>query len=210
MTVKGLNPHSPVTENTWSGPTPSPEQSLPSWVIRRRYLIDPKRQLRTAAMTTSLVAILVLLVNLGFALLRTSQTSFLAAVAPQLTPVIERQDTIFSLTMIIMSVVLVVGVSLKTIVETHRTAGAVFAVRQRIERVKKGDLQVTLKLRRRDNLQILETPFNDMVTSLRVRALNEATTLEQLASKAEKIGDRGDDLARALRGLAQHKRQIGT
>lgn len=199
-----------MTENTWSGPTPSPEQSLPSWVIRRRYLIDPKRQLRTAAMTTSLVAILVLLVNLGFALLRTSQTSFLAAVAPQLTPVIERQDTIFSLTMIIMSVVLVVGVSLKTIVETHRTAGAVFAVRQRIERVKKGDLQVTLKLRRRDNLQILETPFNDMVTSLRVRALNEATTLEQLASKAEKIGDRGDDLARALHELARHKRQIGT
>ena len=199
-----------MTENTWSGPTPSPEQSLPSWVIRRRYLIDPKRQLRTAAMTTSLVAILVLLVNLGFALLRTSQTSFLAAVAPQLTPVIERQDTIFSLTMIIMSVVLVVGVSLKTIVETHRTAGAVFAVRQRIERVKKGDLQVTLKLRRRDNLQILETPFNDMVTSLRDRALGEATTLEQLASKAEKIGDRGDDLARALHELARHKRQIGT
>ena len=199
-----------MTENTWSGPTPSPEQSLPAWVFRRRYLIDPKRQLRTAAMTTSLVAILVLLVNLGFALLRTSQTSFLAAVAPQLTPVIERQDTIFSLTMIIMSVVLVVGVSLKTIVETHRTAGAVFAVRQRIERVKEGDLQVTLKLRRRDNLQILETPFNDMVTSLRVRALNEATTLEQLASKAEKIGDRGDDLARALHELARHKRQIGT
>jgi methyl-accepting chemotaxis protein len=161
-------------------------------------------------MTTSLVAFLVLLVNLGFALLRTSQTSFLAAVAPQLTPVIERQDMIFSLTMIIMSIVLVVGVSLKTIVETHRTAGAVFAVRQRIERVKEGDLQVTLKLRRRDNLQNLETPFNEMVTSLRDRALNEATTLEELASKAEKIGDRGDDLARALHELARHKRQIGT
>ena len=121
-----------MTENTWPGPTPSPPQSQRAKVIRRRYLIDPKRQLRTAVMTTSLVAILVFLVNLGFALLRTSQTSYLAAVAPQLTPVIERQDTIFSLTMIIMSVVLVVGVSLKTIVETHRTAGAVFAVRQRI------------------------------------------------------------------------------
>jgi methyl-accepting chemotaxis protein len=199
-----------MTETTWAGPTTSPPQSLPAWVIRRRYLIDPKRQLRTAVMTTSLVAILVILVNLGFALLRTSQTSFLAAVAPQLTPVIERQDTIFSLTMIIMSVVLVVGVSLKTIVETHRTAGAVFAVRQRIERVKEGDLQVTLKLRRRDNLQDLETPFNDMVSSLRDRALEEASTLEQLASKAEKIGTDGKDLARALRNLAQHKRQIGT
>ena len=76
--------------------------------------------------------------------------------------------------------------------------------------MKEGDLQVSLKLRRRDNLQDLETPFNDMVTSLRDRAMGEAATLEQLASKAEKIGDRGDELARALHELARHKRQIGT
>jgi len=179
-------------------------------VTRRRYLIDPKRQLRTAVMTTSLVAILVLVVNLGFALLRTSQTSFLAAVAPQLTPVLEKQDTTFSLTMIVLSLILVVAVSLKTIVETHRTAGAVFAVRQRLERVKEGDLQVSLKLRRHDNLQDLEIPFNDMITSLRNRALNEASTLDQLASKAKLLGSSGDDLVAALHELAQYKRQIGT
>ena len=144
-----------MNDSTSSGTMAISPQVARSRVTRRRYLIDPKRQLRTAVMTTSLVAILALVANLGFALLRTSQTSFLAAVAPQLTPVLEKQDTTFSLTMIVLSLILVVAVSLKTIVETHRTAGAVFAVRQRLERVKEGDLQVSLKLRRHDNLHLL-------------------------------------------------------
>ena len=199
-----------MNDSTSLGTMAISPQVARSRVTRRRYLIDPKRQLRTAVMTTSLVAILVLVVNLGFVLLRTSQTSFLAAVAPQLTPVLEKQDTTFSLTMIVLSLILVVAVSLKTIVETHRTAGAVFAVRQRLERVKEGDLQVSLKLRRHDNLQNLEIPFNDMITSLRDRALNEASTLDQLASRAGQLGSSGDDLAAALHELAQYKRQIGT
>ena len=199
-----------MIENTWPETTPPTLQSARPKIIRRRYLIDPKRQLRTAVMTTSLVAILVLLVNLGFAFLRSSQTSFLAAVAPQLTPVIERQDDIYWLIMLVMSVLLVVAVSLKTIVETHHTAGAVFAVRQRLERVTEGDLQVVLKLRRGDNLQDLEKPFNAMVSSLRSRALAEAGTLDELAMKAESLGADGEDLARTLHGLAQIKRQIGT
>jgi len=199
-----------MIENTWSEATPSPPQSARPRVIRRRYLIDPRRQLRTAVMTTSLAAVLVLLGNLGFAFLRSSQTSFLAAVAPQLTPVIERQDDIFWLIMIVMSVLFVIAVSLKTIVETHHTAGAVFAVRQRLERVTEGDLRVVLKLRQGDNLQDLEKPFNDMVSLFRSRALDEAAGLDELAVKAEEIGPAGEDLARTLHGLAQHKREIGT
>ena len=199
-----------MIENSQPETTPPPPQSTRPRVIRRRYLIDPKRQLRTAVMTTSLVAILVLLVNFGFAFLRSSQTSFLAAVAPQLTPVIERQDDIYWLIMLVMSVLLVVAVSLKTIVGTQHTAGAVFAVSQRLERVKEGDLRGVLKLRQGDNLQDLEKPFNNMVSSLRSRALAEAGTLDELAMKAENLGADGEDLARALHGLAQHNRQIGT
>ncbi len=199
-----------MTEHPWPESPPQPRNAARPKIPRRRYLIDPKRQLRTVVMTTSLVAILVLLVNLGFAFLRSSQTSFLAAVAPQLTPVIERQDDIFWQIMLLMSVLLVVAVSLKTIVDTHHTAGAVFAVRQRLERVKQGDLQVVLKLRQGDHLQDLERPFNDMVSSLRGRALAEAGTLDDLAMKAGNLGADGEDLARELHGLAQFKRQLGT
>jgi len=199
-----------MIETSRPKPPPPPRLTVLPKVTRRRYLIDRKRQLRTVVGTSSLVAILVLLVNLGFAFLRSSQTSFLAAVAPQLTPVIERQDDIFWLIMLVMSVLLVVAVTLKTIVETHHTAGAVFAVRQRLERVTDGDLGVVLKLRRGDNLQDLEKPFNDMVSSLRSRALVEAGTLDDLAIKAGKLGAGGEDLARALHALAQFKRQFGT
>lgn len=178
--------------------------------VRRRYLIDPKRQLRAAFMTTSVVLVLVLLVNIGFALLRTSQSSFLAAVAPQLTPLLEEQNSAFFIVMIAMSIILVVAVSLKTIVETHRTAGAVFALGQRLDRVRQGDFQVSLRLRRNDNLQDLEPVFNSMVAALRDRALSEAERLERLASKVENAGPDGIEVAASLRELADRKRQLGS
>lgn len=161
-------------------------------------------------MTTSLIAALLLAVNIGFFALRSSQTAFLAAAAPKLTPLLDEQGTVFSLTMILISIALVIAVALTTIIQTHRTAGAVYAVRQRFERVEAGDLQVTLKLRHRDNLQDLEAPFDKMIVALRERALNEASALEELAGRAAAIGSEGNGLATALAELAQHKRQMGT
>lgn len=188
---------------------PHPARSRPR-TVRRRYLIDPKRQLRAAFMTTSVVLVLVLLVNVGFALLRSSQSSFLAAVAPQLTPLLEEQNTAFFVVMIVMSIILVVAVSLKTIVETHRTAGAVFALEQRLDRVRQGDYQVSLRLRRNDNLQDLEPVFNAMVAALRDRTLSEAESLERLASKVDGAGPDGVEVAASLRELANRKRQLGS
>jgi len=188
---------------------PGSDETAPRRIFRRRYLIDPKRQLRTVVMTTSVVAVLVILVNLGFALLRVSQSSFLSAVAPQLGPVLERQNTTYSWLMLVLSIALLVLVSGKTIVETHRTAGAVFAVRQRLERVRQGDLHVSLKLRQNDNLQDLEQPFDEMVAALRDRALAEASKLEELAAAAATLGPEADGIARSLGDLALAKRRLG-
>ena len=188
---------------------PGPDETAPRRIFRRRYLIDPKRQLRTVVMTTSVVAVLVILVNLGFALLRVSQSSFLSAVAPQLGPVLERQNNTYSWLMLILSVALLALVSRTTIVETHRTAGAVFAVRQRLERVRQGDLHVSLKLRQNDNLQDLEQPFDEMVAALRDRALTEASKLEELAAAAATLGPEADEIARTLGDLALAKRRLG-
>lgn len=184
-------------------------QSVRQHVVRRKYVIDRKRQLRTTMLTTSLVAVLLVLVNLGFTLLRNSQTSLLSSAAPQLTPVLERQDSTSSLIMIAISVVLVAAVAYATIHQTHRTAGAVFAVKQRLERVAAGDLQVRLKLRRNDNLQDLEQPFNDLVVSFRDRALADAEALDGLAAAADRLGPDGTGLASTLRQLATDKREVG-
>jgi len=195
-----------MTDTTWSGP----DEKTSRRVVRSHYLIDPRRQLRAVAMTTSVVAVLVILVNVGFTLLRVSQSSFLSAVAPQLGPVLERQEATSAWVMILFSVILVLAVTAKVIVETHRTAGAVFAVKHRLERIRQGDLNVTLKLRRNDNLQNLERPFNQMVASLRTRALEEASKLDDLATDAARLGAAGEDLARRLRALATSRRQAGS
>ncbi len=195
-----------MTDAAW----PGPDKPMPHRVVRRHYLIDPRRQLRAVVMTTSVVAVLVILVNVGFVLLRISQSSFLSAVAPQLGPVLERQDTTYSWVLLGFSVVLVAAVLVKTIVDTHRTAGAVFALKQRLERVRQGDLHITLKFRRNDNLQDLEQPFNEMVSALRDRALEEATYLDELAAEAARLGVDGQDIARELQALAGLRRQIGS
>lgn len=174
-------------------------------VVRRRYLIDPKRQLRTVFITTFTAAALVLLVNLGFGLLRTSQSSFIAAVSPRLGPLAERQETTFLLVMLIFSVLVIVGVALRTIVETHRTAGAVFAVKQRMERVAAGDLFVRLRLRRKDTLADLEKPFNAMVECLRDNAAEEAKSLQELADRAVGTGAEWNAVAEELRAMAERK-----
>jgi methyl-accepting chemotaxis protein len=193
-------------------PTTSPDAEIARSprVFRTKYLSDPRRQLRTALMTTSLVTVLLILVNLGFSILRSSHTSILTAAAPQLAPVVEEQSSTLSLTMIVLSVLLVIAVFVGTIVETHRTAGAVYAVQQRLDRVREGDFHVALKLRLRDNLQDLEGPFNEMVASLRKRALDEALALENLAETADSIGNGGTDLAQSLRELAARKKISGT
>lgn len=176
-----------------------------SRVFRRRYLIDPRRQLRTVFVTTSTAAFLVLLINLAVGLLRTSQGSFLAAVSPRLEPIVERQETTFLLVMVAFSALVIVGVAVRTVVETHRTAGAVFAVRQRLERVAAGDLFVRLRLRRNDNLAELEAPFNAMVEGLRRAADDEAETLRRLADRISSIGGDARIVADELRKMAESK-----
>jgi methyl-accepting chemotaxis protein len=187
-----------------------PSGAFPPRIARRKYLIDSKRQLRTAFLATLLVVILLVFVNVGFYFLRLSQTTTLSTAAPQLTPVLQEQDSTLSFSMIGLSVVLALTVFGVTIVETHRTAGAVFAVKQRIERVRDGDFRVALKLRFRDNLQDLEAPFNEMVRSFRRRALDDATALEEMAVAAQSMQPGGADLSRALHEMAVAKRELAS
>jgi methyl-accepting chemotaxis protein len=194
-----------MTDAIWGDPS----KTAPTRVIRRRYLIDPRRQLRTVIMTTTVAAVLMVVVNIGLAALRVNQSSFVSAAAPQLTPVLERQDLTFSWVTVLLTGCFVLAVMVRTIIETHRTAGAVFAVRQRLERVRDGDLQVSLKLRRDDNLQDLERPFNQMVAALRDRSRAEAERLEELAAAADALGRDGRGVAAGLRDLAASKMRFG-
>jgi hypothetical protein len=173
---------------------------------RRHYVVDKRRQYRTAALTSGLAILLLVVVNVAFSILRTSQTIVLTAAAPELGPILDAQDTKVGTMLIVISVVFVAGIFVLTIAETHRTAGAVYAVKQRLIRLRDGDYRVALNLRPRDNLRDLMEPFNDVVAALRDRALADAAELERLAEEA---GD-GSALGAKLGELARQKRRLAS
>jgi methyl-accepting chemotaxis protein len=173
-------------------------------VRRRRFVIDRRRQLRAAALTSLLAVVLLIVVNTAFSILRTSQSEVLATAAPQLRAALEAQDARLGMLLIVVSVIVVTGVFVITIAETHRTAGAIFALKQRLDRVRDGDYRVTLKLRSRDTLLDLRDPFNEMVASLRDSTLTDARRLDRLADAASE----NPDLAAELRTFAEEKRTI--
>jgi methyl-accepting chemotaxis protein len=161
-------------------------------------------------LTSSLALFLLLVVNIGFWMLQTSQSSTLAAVAPQLSPVLEKQDATFSAVLIVLSLAFIAGVFVITVVETHRTAGSVFAVKQRIGRVRDGDLHVSLNFRPQDTLLDLKDPFNEMVASLREKEISEADELDRLADEASKGALPEPVLLEKLRTIALKKRDAGS
>jgi methyl-accepting chemotaxis protein len=176
-------------------------------VYRRQYLVDRKRQLRTVVLTAGVTIFLLAIVNIAFGVMRASQSMVLSTAAPQLRPVLEQQDASFATTLLVISAIFVAGVSIITIAETHRTAGAIYAVKQRLDRVRDGGLKVNLNLRKRDTLRDLMAPFNEMVASLRDRVLADADELDRLADEASSATADPAALAARLRELADGKRE---
>jgi len=178
-------------------------------MMRRQYVIDRRRQYRSAALTSGLSLILLVIVNVAFSILRNTQSVVLSAASPQLRPVLEAQDARIGTMLIVVSIIFVAGVFAITIAETHRTAGAVFALQKAFDRVRVGDFRTMLRLRPRDTLLDLRFPFNDMLNSLRNRVLAEADELEEFAAEASSGALEAPELASRLVDLAKRKRDFG-
>jgi methyl-accepting chemotaxis protein len=188
---------------------PSIDVSKLPKIRRTKYVIDRRRQFRTAFLTSGLALLLLVIVNTAFTVLRTSQTMVIASAAPQLEATLTQQDTRVGAMLILVSVIFVIGVFAITIAETHRTAGAVFAMQQALERVVDGDYRTPLRLRPRDNLRDLRAPFNEMISSLRKSALADADELDTLARAVADGEIDTTALAERLADLAVAKRKLG-
>lgn len=192
--------------------TASPQQPV-GWIKRqlwriryRRSFLVNRRQLRTTLLILGLVFALLILVNLALYALRSADDA--GASVSVLKEVMQEADQNEMLMIILASVVVLAGVFVVTIIETHRTAGAAFAVGRQMRRVADGHLDVALQLRRGDNLRELEGPFNDMIDSLKDQANEDVAILERLANDV-KSAQTDDDAARVaaeLRDLAARKR----
>ena len=87
------------------------------------------------------------------------------------------------------SLIILAMVVMRSIMLTHRTAGAVYKIAQCMEQVGEFNFEVGLRLRNDDNLKALEEPFNKMAGNLRRRALDDYEAMKKLADEIEEHGN---------------------
>lgn len=176
---------------------------------RRQYVINREKQLRSAFLVVVVVVLLLVPLNYSLHTVRQQETATITASNPELRPLMESRDRIELVVGLLASLVIMAGVFVLTIIETHRTAGAAFAIRRRLDLVREGRLNADLHLRGGDNLRELEAPFNAMTEALRRRASDEAIALEELADQVADIvvPQEAHALATRLRHLARKRRE---
>jgi len=176
---------------------------------RRQYVVNREKQLRSAFLVVVVVVLLLVPLNYSLHTVRQQETATIVASNPELRPLMESRDNIELIVSLIASLVVMGGVFVLTIIETHRTAGAAFAIKRRLELLRQGRFDAKLHLRGGDNLRELEAPFNAMTEALRNQANEEAHALEELADQVAGIlvPQEAHALATRLRHLARKRRE---
>ena len=168
---------------------------------RRHYLVDPRRQLAATIRISGLV--LVLLITINAVIARQAQTSTNQVVArnPELGEIMRATDQRNLAILAGISLIILAMVVIRSIMYTHRTAGAVYKVSMCMEKVAAGEFGTTLRLRDDDSLRELEEPFNKMAKSLRRNAEEDYRSMTKLADEIEEHGSPVD--AEMLRRIAE-------
>jgi methyl-accepting chemotaxis protein len=187
-------------------PSGKPDHDSWPWWRRRNYLIDRKGQLLATAKITGVVLALLVLLNMVFALWSTIETQAIVATNPELLEEMTAIDRRTTMSLIVVSLVILVAVVVRSIMLTHRTAGAAFNLERCLGRVASGDYVTELRVRRKDNLKHLQEPFNRMMESLRERADDDRAALLSLAEKIEEVGQ--VEIAEEARELAEAKAKL--
>jgi methyl-accepting chemotaxis protein len=159
-----------------------------------------RRQLATTFRVAGLVLVLLLTLNTMLAWQSYSATATVMASNPVMG---ERMRAIDNRNIAItagISLIILAMVVIRSIMLTHRTAGAVYKVSQCLEEVGDFNYDVNLRLRNDDNLRGLEEPFNKMAGNLKRRAIDDYQAMKKLADEIEEHGNPVD--AEMLRRIA--------
>jgi len=200
---------SPTPEMTAEDTKGQPEQDSSGIGPRRNYLINRKRQLRSAFLIVFAVVLLLIPLNYAFHTVRLQESATITSSNPGLRGVMDSRDLNELVVGVIASAIILIGAFALTIIETHRTAGAAYAIARRMDDVREGEYDTRLSLRGSDNLRELEGPFNAMAEGLRDGAAEDARVLEELAERASDVVVPSEDheIATRLRRLAKTKRR---
>ena len=155
---------------------------------RRQYLVDRRRQLAATVRIAGLVLVLLITLNAVLAWQSYNITSTVMATNPVMG---ERMRAIDLRNIAItagISLIILAMVVMRSIMITHRTAGAVHKISMCLEEVADFNFDVNLRLRNEDNIRALEDPFNKMAGNLRRRALDDHKAMRKLADEIEEHG----------------------
>jgi methyl-accepting chemotaxis protein len=167
---------------------------------RRQYLVDRRRQLSATVRVAGLVLVLLVIINVVLAWQSSEATRKMMIASPEFGELMRADDLQKIAITAGISLIILAMVVVRSIMFTHRTAGAVYKVSQCLELVGEFNFDVFLRLRSEDNLRALEDPFNRMVENLRERALDDYQAMKKLADEIEEHGNPVD--AEILRRIA--------
>ncbi len=174
---------------------------------RRRYLIDRRRQLGATLRVIALVTVLLALLVGTVAYQNHTETAMVSGDHPELADQMRATNTRNLLILAAISLIILSMVVVRSVMITHRTAGAVYSITDKLEKIAAGDYSVSLQLREDDTIRALEDPFNKMVKALRRRAEDDHRSLSKLADDIEEHGSPVD--AEMLRRIADaHGRHL--
>jgi signal transduction histidine kinase len=95
-----------------------------------------------------------------------------ADAAAAIRPLFAGQDRSSWLLLVVGSSVFLMGVFLIGVLESHRTAGASFAIRRAVEAIRDGKTQIRIRLRRGDQLQELARSVNQLAETIDAERLH--------------------------------------
>ena len=173
---------------------------------RRQYLVDRRRQLSATFRIAGLVLILLILLNFVLAWQAYSTTQSVMASNPAIGERMRAADLRNIAITAGISLIILAMVVVRSIMLTHRTAGAVHKISMCLEEVTNGNYDVIMRLRNDDNIRALEDPFNKMVASLRRQAQDDFKATSKLADEIEEHGNPVD--AEMLRRISDSKKRL--
>ena len=180
------------------------ERPYPRW-RRRRFLVDKRYQLQMSLMTVVYVLLPVIAFNIFGAIHSRATLNAISKTSPQLLEGLARQQRFWSLSVLVISGLFLVGVLYVRLLETHKTAGPAYRLSRALEELRAGKLGTTVTLRAGDNLVALCDLINGVAESLRERERAEIDEIERIAARLG-AGDR--EAVSDLRELVKKKRSL--
>jgi hypothetical protein len=174
----------------------------------RRFVVSRPLRVRAATLSATIALLLLGALNLTWYAAASSARTPALAITPELDAYLRTHDRVLLILIVVDSVVVLAGVFVVSILESHRIAGAAYRVGRSLRQVSLGRYDTRLVLRRADGLRELEDAFNDMTAALRERTAGDIERLERLATVA---AHRPADLAAELdTAIAEKRAQCGT